>query len=71
MSDEILTVSRLNGTPGDRWLKCPHCAETVNLPSGLVRGEQFQHRILRLDGPDRGCLGWFEVAHDAKLENAE
>jgi len=69
-TDEIKTVTRVKGTPGDRYVKCPHCGETTYLPSGPVRGEQYQHKKSeRFAGV--GCDGWFEVAHDATLENAE
>ena len=71
MTDAILTVHRVGGTPGDRYVTCPHCMQQVNLPSGPVRGEQFQHRIINLNGADRGCMGWFDVAPDAHLARAE
>lgn len=70
MIDEILTVRHVGGEPGDRTVTCPHCGETIGLPPGPIRGETFQHR---LPGrfKDTGCLGWFEVAHDAHLARAE
>lgn len=70
-TDEIKIVTAVGGVPGDRYCKCPHCGEQVNLPRGSIRGEQFQHRILRLSAPHAGCGGWFEVSCDARLARAE
>ena len=67
MNNEILTVQHVLGQPGDRYVKCPHCARHVYLSSGPVRGEQFQHSL----NFGRGCGGWFEVATDAHFSNAE
>lgn len=71
VTDEILTVRVVKGVPGDRFVVCPHCKETVNLPPGPFRGEQFQHRLLRISGPDGGCGGWFEISPEAKVSSQE
>ena len=67
-TDEILPVHVVKGVPGDRYVTCPHCKETVCLPSGPVRGEQFQHKRVFTDA---GCDGWFEIDAEAKLLNQE
>lgn len=70
-TDEILTVHVVKGVPGDRWVKCPHCKETVNLPPGPVRGEAFQHTASRLALGADDCGGWFEIDAEARLVNQE
>lgn len=66
--NDILPVHRVRGVPGDRWVKCPHCAETVYLATGPFRGEQFQHKGVMTGA---GCGGWLEIADNAKVENPE
>lgn len=60
-TDEILSVDRIVREGSERYARCPHCQKTVGLPDGPVRGEQFQH------SNHGGCMGWFEVTHDAAV----
>lgn len=62
-TDEILTVTKVFKDGSDWGVKCPHCKRVLGLPSGPVRGEQFQDRT----GSGYGCGGWFEVSHDARV----
>ncbi len=61
-TDEILTVTKVFQDWGDWSVNCPHCKVVTHLPSGPIRGEQFQHTNRA------GCNGWFEVSSDAKVE---
>lgn len=62
MTDEILTVHKVTMDGGDWCVKCPHCKKVACLPSGTIKGEQFQHSTRD------GCNGWFEVSSNAKAE---
>jgi len=60
-TDEILNVKKITLESGDWYCTCPHCKEIVCLPSGPIRGEQFQHTT------KKDCMGWFDVDPDAKM----
>jgi hypothetical protein len=61
-TNEILTVTRIIKDGGDWCAECPHFKRIVGLPSGPVRGEQFQDRT----SSGYGCGGWFDVSSDAR-----
>lgn len=69
--NEIRPVSRVVIDGGEAYVTCPHCGETLGLPSGPIRGETFQHRVLSAYSEKvRGCQGWFEVTSNARKEYA-